>query len=215
MSQQMNIVCCYSCNIFQVHIVKKAKKWQCKICNAKQAFRRIFFQGSGKDCRIQVQKLNAMKEYEGQSNSSFETVTNTYNSEQDGYTNRPELKVPENKWAKYLDSSDEALFSTVQVSDHEQVNEETNDFVQSDSEMKSYGCCQSSHSYYTRDSLQNVSLDDEEESNNLVEQELHHTELDTKNGSKSNNSKGKDLIETVDVKTIFDDNEDFDLTIDF
>ncbi|XP_076282744.1 MRN complex-interacting protein-like isoform X1 [Lasioglossum baleicum] len=214
MPQHMNILCCYSCNMYQVHIVKKAKNWQCKICNAKQSFRRIFFQGSGKDCRIQVQKLNAMKAYEGQTNSSFETVTNTYDSQQVDYTNQPELKVSENKWAKYLDTSDEALFNTVQVLDHEQVNDETNNSVQMGSE-NTYGCSQSSHSYYNKDSPQNVSLDDEEEFNNLVEQELHHTELDTKNESKSNNSKGRDLVKTVDAITIFDDNEDFDLAIDF
>lgn len=201
--------------MYQVHIVKKAKKWQCKICNEKQGFRRIFFQGSGKDCRIQVQKLNAMKEYEGQTNSSFETVSNTYDSQQDDYSNQSEPKVPENKWTKYMDTSDEALLSTVQVLDYEQVNTETTNSVQLGNENTSYGCSQSSHSYYDNDAPQNVSLDDEQEFNNLIEQELSHTELDIKNESESNNSKDRDLVETVEAKSIFDDNEDFDLTINF
>ncbi|KAF7408666.1 hypothetical protein HZH66_003203 [Vespula vulgaris] len=57
----MNILCCYSCQMFQVHIVKKAKKWQCKVCNEKQSIRRVYFQGSGKDCRLHVQELNSQK----------------------------------------------------------------------------------------------------------------------------------------------------------
>ncbi|XP_026667679.1 uncharacterized protein LOC108622853 isoform X2 [Ceratina calcarata] len=37
----MNILRCSSCKMFQSHIVKKAKKWQCKMCNFKQAFSQI------------------------------------------------------------------------------------------------------------------------------------------------------------------------------
>ncbi|XP_014604074.1 PREDICTED: UPF0544 protein C5orf45 homolog [Polistes canadensis] len=61
MPQQMNVLCCYSCEMFQVHIVKKEQKWQCKVCNEKQSIRRVYFQGSGKDCRSHVQELNLQK----------------------------------------------------------------------------------------------------------------------------------------------------------
>jgi hypothetical protein len=40
------------------HQVKKGKKWMCKMCGEKQSFRKIFAQGSGKECRQVVQKLN-------------------------------------------------------------------------------------------------------------------------------------------------------------
>ncbi|GIX86792.1 MRN complex-interacting protein [Caerostris extrusa] len=46
MSQEFQILRCYECEKFQVHHVKKAKKWQC------------FFIGSSRDCRLNVQKLN-------------------------------------------------------------------------------------------------------------------------------------------------------------
>nr|XP_033326031.1 MRN complex-interacting protein [Megalopta genalis] len=215
MSQQMNILCCCSCSMYQVHIVKKAKKWQCKICNTKQTFRRIFFQGSGKDCRIQVQKLNAMKENEDQSYPSFEMATNSYDSQHNDYTDEPRLKVPENKWAKYLDTSDEGLFNSVQTADYQQVNETTDDSLNLSNDNASCGCSQNSHSFYHNDSEQNASSNDEEESDNLVKQEIYHIASDTKNDSESGNSKNNDLEKTVDATNIFDDNEDFDLAIDF
>ncbi|XP_078038382.1 MRN complex-interacting protein [Augochlora pura] len=216
MSQQMNILCCCSCSMYQVHIVKKAKKWQCKICNTKQTFRQIFFQGSGKDCRIQVQKLNAMKEYENQSHTSFETANNTYDSEQNDYTEEPRLEVPENKWAKYLDTSDEGLFNTVQTSDYQEDNKTTDDSLDLYNDNASHGCSQNlSHSFHHNASQQDSSYNDEKESNNLVEQEIYYVASDAENDSERDNSKDKNVTKAVDTKSIFDDNEDFDLAIDF
>ncbi|XP_011691500.1 PREDICTED: UPF0544 protein C5orf45 homolog [Wasmannia auropunctata] len=106
MPQDMNILCCYSCKIYQVHIVKKARKWRCKLCNAKQSIRQIYFQGSGKDCRLHVQRLNYLKandtspslhpEQENNSNSY-----NTTSTAQESDTDEP----IESKRAKYLDST--------------------------------------------------------------------------------------------------------------
>ena len=75
--------CTVSLSLFQqVHIVKKSsKKWVCKMCGEKQSvikafnistfktffniciwvFSQVFGQGSAKDCREHVQKLNLMK----------------------------------------------------------------------------------------------------------------------------------------------------------
>ncbi|KAF7415076.1 hypothetical protein HZH68_003565 [Vespula germanica] len=80
MSQEMNILCCYSCQMFQVHIVKKAKKWQCKVCNEKQSIRRVYFQGSGKDCRLHVQELNSqkLKGFESSQTTHFNTDNSNY-----------------------------------------------------------------------------------------------------------------------------------------
>ncbi|KAL2717604.1 MRN complex-interacting protein isoform X1 [Vespula squamosa] len=80
MSQEMNILCCYSCEMFQVHIVKKAKKWQCKVCNEKQSIRRVYFQGSGKDCRLHVQELNSqkLKGFESSQTTHFSIDNSSY-----------------------------------------------------------------------------------------------------------------------------------------
>jgi len=40
--------------------VKKANKWACKVCGEKQSYQKVYGQGTGKDCRLHVQKLNAM-----------------------------------------------------------------------------------------------------------------------------------------------------------
>ncbi|XP_071565556.1 uncharacterized protein [Temnothorax nylanderi] len=105
MPQEMNVLCCYSCKMYQVHIVKKARKWQCKLCNAKQSVRQIYFQGSGKDCRLRVQHLNYLKA----NNTSFSLHPEQENSNDScNATNiAQELdidKPTENKSAKYLDS---------------------------------------------------------------------------------------------------------------
>lgn len=60
MPQEFQVVRCYSCQKFQGQQVKKAKKWSCKVCGEKQSYAKIYGQGSGKDCRLHVQKLNAL-----------------------------------------------------------------------------------------------------------------------------------------------------------
>ncbi|KAJ7316413.1 hypothetical protein JRQ81_002575 [Phrynocephalus forsythii] len=61
MAPQFQVLRCCSCHVFQVHQVKKSKKWNCKICNEKQSVLKVFGQGSGFDCRHHVQKLNLMQ----------------------------------------------------------------------------------------------------------------------------------------------------------
>ncbi|XP_032685691.1 MRN complex-interacting protein isoform X3 [Odontomachus brunneus] len=106
MSQEMNILCCYSCKMYQVHIVKKARKWQCKLCGEKQSVKQIYFQGSGKDCRLHVQRLNSLKTNELFSAVvSEQDVSNThYNTSLNVSEMSGSDKVIESKWTKYLDS---------------------------------------------------------------------------------------------------------------
>lgn len=77
MVQSYHVVQCFSCSMFQVDIVKKAKKWTCKLCNEKQTLKKVFYEGnfefsreimkfqylsisgSSKDCREHVQTSNA------------------------------------------------------------------------------------------------------------------------------------------------------------
>ncbi|KAJ8670617.1 hypothetical protein QAD02_001876 [Eretmocerus hayati] len=58
MPQEAWVVKCYSCTKFQVQLEKKAKKWKCVVCGAKQDLMKIFFKGSPKDCRLNVQNMN-------------------------------------------------------------------------------------------------------------------------------------------------------------
>ncbi|XP_048345801.1 MRN complex-interacting protein isoform X2 [Sphaerodactylus townsendi] len=60
MAQQFQVLRCSFCHVFQVHQVKKSKKWNCKICDEKQSVLKVFGQGSGSDCRHHVQKLNLL-----------------------------------------------------------------------------------------------------------------------------------------------------------
>lgn len=47
--QEFRIVKCFECDLFQVDLAKKAKKWNCKVCNFQQAVKRIYFtSASGK-----------------------------------------------------------------------------------------------------------------------------------------------------------------------
>lgn len=39
-------------------IVKKANKWECKVCRLKQVIQKEFFRGTGAECRAKVQHLN-------------------------------------------------------------------------------------------------------------------------------------------------------------
>ncbi|CAO1404328.1 unnamed protein product [Diamesa tonsa] len=71
--QKFRILQCFSCNIFQVDIVKVATKWKCKICNEKQSVKNVYFESrAAKECREKVQEMNAnflrTKNYKAQLN---------------------------------------------------------------------------------------------------------------------------------------------------
>jgi len=58
MPQSFHVVRCYKCRTFQVDIVKKSNKWQCKMCGDKQSIKKVFSTGTGSECRSAVQQLN-------------------------------------------------------------------------------------------------------------------------------------------------------------
>jgi len=58
MPQSFHVVRCYKCLTFQVDIVKKSNKWQCKMCGDKQSIKKVFSTGTGSECRSAVQQLN-------------------------------------------------------------------------------------------------------------------------------------------------------------
>ncbi|XP_035266784.1 MRN complex-interacting protein isoform X2 [Anguilla anguilla] len=61
MVQEFHVLRCFSCQTFQVHQVKKSKKWSCKMCGEKQSLVKVYGRGSGADCRRHVQKLNSLR----------------------------------------------------------------------------------------------------------------------------------------------------------
>ncbi|XP_060819870.1 MRN complex-interacting protein [Bombus pascuorum] len=221
MSQELNILRCYSCKTYQVHIVKKAKKWQCKICNFKQTFKQAYFKGSGRDCRVMVQKLNLMKEHEIQENISFSGC----NSTNDNYMNnhpekpKPNIKV-ESKWAKYLDTPEEIRSNTFVAADSQSSNYKKSDDIEHLDNNTMYECSQSEHTdigsdlSYENDSKQDFIYDNEEEYDNFIPEEIDNAPCSNDN-SKSTNLSSKNTTEIKSAKNIFDDNEDFDPTIDF
>ncbi|XP_026323478.1 uncharacterized protein LOC113232843 [Hyposmocoma kahamanoa] len=61
MPQTFQVLRCYKCLTFQVHITKKANKFECKLCGEKQSIKRHYGFGTAKECRIHVQKLNGIR----------------------------------------------------------------------------------------------------------------------------------------------------------
>ncbi|XP_043258949.1 MRN complex-interacting protein [Colletes gigas] len=213
MSQEMNILCCFSCKMYQVHIVKKAKKWQCKICNVKQSFSRVYFQGSGKDCRIHVQKLNATKEYENQPSTSFVMGNDMhYGSCDNDCFEQTKLEVDKNRKTKYLNTlSKETLCSTFQTSNHENNRENDNSMHLSNNNMR-YECFQSTPCY-ENNKIENSYCNGKEWDNTIAQESFNDKSNDNTDSKK--NIFGKNITEAKDITNIFDDNEDFDITIDF
>lgn len=116
MSQEMNVLCCYSCQMFQVHIVKKEKKWQCKVCNEKQSIRRVYFQGLGKDCRLYVQQLNSQKQ---ENFESVQTEDSDINDENYVSCDNTESSSNQQSFDKQSSDFEMILDDSMQASDEE------------------------------------------------------------------------------------------------
>ncbi|XP_042349611.1 MRN complex-interacting protein [Plectropomus leopardus] len=110
MGQEFHVVRCFTCQSFQVQQVKKANKWSCKLCGAKQSLLKEFGRGSGADCRRHVQKLNAMRgammeeqEQHAWSLWKQEEVDGEDEPEEQDQVNQTQVS----RWSKYLDASKE------------------------------------------------------------------------------------------------------------
>ncbi|XP_067588693.1 MRN complex-interacting protein isoform X2 [Pseudorca crassidens] len=108
--QQVRVLRCSCCRLFQAHQVKKSLKWTCKACGEKQSFLRAYGEGSGADCRHHVQKLNLLQ---GQiSEMSLRSLEESINADEEENA-RPRQAVPailqeklqpsKNRWLKYLE----------------------------------------------------------------------------------------------------------------
>ena len=63
MPQEFQVLRCFSCETFQVDIVKKKNvKWECKLCRCKQSIKNVYKTSfAAKECRDLVQKLNIQR----------------------------------------------------------------------------------------------------------------------------------------------------------
>ena len=63
MPQEFQVLRCFSCEIFQVDIVKKKNvKWECKLCRCKQSIKNVYKKSfAAKECRDLVQRLNSQR----------------------------------------------------------------------------------------------------------------------------------------------------------
>lgn len=84
-------------------------KWSCKLCGLKQSLKAVLFKGSGKECRLHVQKLNESKGSNDQ-NRFTENITPCY-SQSSGVTPSEALEAAkaasEINWSEFLESNDE------------------------------------------------------------------------------------------------------------
>lgn len=168
-----------------------------------------------------VQKLNFMKKNEIQENISFSEC----NSANDNYMNnhpekpKPNIKV-ESKWAKYLDTPEEIRSNTFEAAGSQSGNYKKSDDIEHLDNNMMYECSQSEHSdigsdlSYENDSKQNFMYDNEEEYDNFIPEETDNAPCSDDN-SESTNLYSKNTTDIKSAKNIFDDNEDFDPTIDF
>ena len=212
MPQEMSVLHCSSCKMYQVHIVKKANKWQCKVCNVKQFFGRVFFQGSGKDCRIQVQTLNAMKAYGNEGNAPFEMGNDANHS---SYRN----DIAENKWAKYLGTPEQTQCRTSKTSDDtNHCSEEYHDSACRYNETE-HECSQNDYTvinpYCENDLEEDFCFDNGDNDDDFKIGDTVDDIPSSDTIGEKDDSHGKNVTEMKDARSIFDDNEDFDIDIGF
>ncbi|KAH8343484.1 hypothetical protein KR059_011529 [Drosophila kikkawai] len=107
MSQQIRVLQCIQCKMYQVDLVKKANKWECKICRQKQDLLKEFFRGSGPECRAKVQQMNLER---GQQEERLEKnlLLNQEPNQEDCSIESQETNPPKktkNKWTNYVDEN--------------------------------------------------------------------------------------------------------------
>ncbi|XP_030571388.1 MRN complex-interacting protein [Drosophila novamexicana] len=107
MSQQIRVLQCVECSLYQVDIVKKTNKWECKVCRFKQMVHKEFFRGSGAECRAKVQQLNLEHGQKQQAQEERKILEALQNVECDSFSDAQlppshRIKGP-SKWADYVD----------------------------------------------------------------------------------------------------------------
>ncbi|XP_015731159.1 MRN complex-interacting protein isoform X2 [Coturnix japonica] len=105
---------CCSCRRFQAQQAKRSRKWSCSVCGQRQALHKLYGQGSGRDCRLHVQKLNLL-----QGDAEEAAARSARYTEECENDNRNAAVLHENslvqqgerteisRWSKYLDKGSE------------------------------------------------------------------------------------------------------------
>ena len=110
MPQTFQILRCFSCETFNVDIVKKSNlKWECKMCGEKQSIKHIYGTcDSAKECREIVQQLNQQR---GEKSEEIPPDEPHYRTEQMS-TKNIESKIimvgKVSRWAKYMTDEDKS-----------------------------------------------------------------------------------------------------------
>uniref|UniRef100_T1GDB0 MRN complex-interacting protein N-terminal domain-containing protein n=1 Tax=Megaselia scalaris TaxID=36166 RepID=T1GDB0_MEGSC len=98
MPQEIRVLKCFSCNKFQSDIVKKSKKWNCKVCGELQSVQKVYFIGTGPDCRVETQRLNMLESEETlDKNKSFPGTAQSEILKSHQGTNIRNLVLPRNQ----------------------------------------------------------------------------------------------------------------------
>ncbi|CAM2118089.1 MRN complex-interacting protein isoform X1 [Caretta caretta] len=151
MGQRFRVLRCFSCGTFQVHQVKKSKKWSCKMCGEKQLLLKAYGQGSGSDCRRHVQKLNLLRAgtevaAEGTSwcieeplNDNKENTAVPHEENMGWQEEEVEFIPVVSRWNKYLDKDSEDQEEEV-YTDREQLNSHKRKIVEEQRKRKSSFC---------------------------------------------------------------------------
>jgi len=98
MPQNFQILRCFSCETFNVDIVKKTnKKWQCKMCGENQSIKHVYGSSeSSKECREIVQQLNQQRGEKMDEIPQSQDLTETYTE------SKITMVGNVSRWAKYM-----------------------------------------------------------------------------------------------------------------
>ncbi|XP_013193152.2 MRN complex-interacting protein [Amyelois transitella] len=108
MPQSFQVLRCFECSVFQVHQLKKTNKFECKLCGEKQSIKHRYGFGTGKECRLHVQKLNGIRGDLNDLNSSLSTEDeNCEHIEKKSKNDKQNLMnvKQESKWSNYVEKS--------------------------------------------------------------------------------------------------------------
>lgn len=92
--------------------MKKAPKWTCKLCGEKQSLKKVFCQGSGKECRLQVQRLNELKASTEQNHSSVDVNPLDGRRLSDELDPPDEIKTQTN-WSEFVDEHEDDVYDEI------------------------------------------------------------------------------------------------------
>jgi hypothetical protein len=124
---------CAQCSTFQVQQETKARKWACRLCGLKQSLRQVYCSGQPKDCRPIVQQLNLARgaveasepyEYDFDRGQGDDTREEEEEEEEESGASRRGVNGGDgkNKWADFVDDSEEAALRAAEEEDRNAVS---------------------------------------------------------------------------------------------